>query len=53
VIVEPPQEPAAFYSSTALETAEDVVVFAAGPAAERVHGTIENTTIFKVIRDSL
>jgi alkaline phosphatase len=50
---EPPQEPAAFYAPAALETVEDVVVFAAGPGAERVHGTIESTTIFKFIRDSL
>jgi alkaline phosphatase len=53
VIPEPQQEPGAFYASAALETVEDVVVFAAGPSAERVHGTIENTTIFKLIRDSL
>jgi alkaline phosphatase len=53
VIAEPQQEPGAFYASAALETVEDVVVFAAGPSAESVHGTIENTTIFKLIRDSL
>jgi alkaline phosphatase len=50
---EPAQEPAAFYAPAALETVEDVVVFATGPGAERVHGTIESTTIFKFIRDSL
>jgi hypothetical protein len=53
VVPEPPQEPAAFYAPAALETVEDVVVFAAGQGTERLHGTIESTSIFKVIRDSL
>jgi alkaline phosphatase len=52
-VVDPPQEPAAFYAPAALETVEDVVVLARGERAEAMHGTIENTTIFKFIRDSL
>lgn len=50
---EPPQEPAAFYAPAGLETVEDVVVLAAGQGAEQVHGSIDNTAIFKLIRDLL
>jgi alkaline phosphatase len=50
---EPPQEPAAFYAPAALETVEDVVIFASGQGAEQVHGSIDNTAIFKLIRDLL
>ena len=47
------QEPAAFYAPTALETVEDVVAFGAGPGADALHGSIDNTAIFKLIRDLL
>jgi alkaline phosphatase len=50
---EPSQEPAAFYASAALETVEDVVVFGAGPGTNAIHGSLDNTAIFKIIRDSL
>jgi alkaline phosphatase len=50
---EPPQEPAAFYAPTALETVEDMVVFGAGPGTNAIHGSLDNTAIFKIIRDSL
>jgi alkaline phosphatase len=50
---EPPQEPAAFYAPAALETVEDVVVFGAGPGTNAIHGSLDNTAIFKIIRDSL
>ena len=53
VVVEPPQEPAAFYAPAALETVEDAVVLAAGQGAEAVRGSIESTAIFKIVRDSL
>jgi alkaline phosphatase len=46
-------EPAAFYTKSALETVEDVVSFGSGPGAEAIHGTIDNTQIFKIIRDEL
>jgi len=52
-IVEPPQEPAAFYTPTALETVEDVVVFGAGPGTDAFQGSLDNTAIFKIIRDLL
>jgi len=50
---EPPQEPAAFYAPTALETVEDVIVFGAGPTADALHGSLDDTAIFRIIRDSL
>jgi alkaline phosphatase len=46
-------EPAASYTKSALETVEDVVSFGSGPGTERLHGTIDNTQIFKIIRDEL
>src|SRR3984893_14308654 len=46
-------EPAAFYAKSALNTVEDVVGFGAGPGTEALHGTIDNTQIFKIIRDEL
>ena len=52
-IVEPPQEPAAFYAPAALETVEDVVVFGAGPGTDAFQGSLDNTAIFKIIRDLL
>jgi alkaline phosphatase len=47
------QEPAAFYAPTALDTVEDVVAFGTGPGADALHGSIDNTAIFKLIRDLL
>jgi len=52
-IIEPPQEPAAFYAPVALETVEDVVVFGAGPGTDAFQGSLDNTAIFKIIRDLL
>jgi alkaline phosphatase len=52
-IPEPPQEPAAFFAPAALETVEDVVVFGAGPGTEAFKGSLDNTAIFKIIRDLL
>ena len=46
-------EPAAFYTKSALETVEDVPSFGSGPGSERLHGTIDNTEMFKIIRDEL
>jgi alkaline phosphatase len=53
IVAEPPQEPAAFYAPSALETMEDVVVLGAGQGSEAFRGTLDNTAIFTVIRDSL
>ena len=46
-------EPAAFYARSALNTVEDVIAFGTGPGTETLHGTIDNTQIFKIIRDEL
>ena len=47
------QEPAAFYAPTALDTVDDVVAFGTGPGTDGLHGSIDNTAIFKMIRDLL
>jgi alkaline phosphatase len=46
-------EPAAFYTKSALVTVEDIVSFGSGPGTESLHGTIDNTQLFKLIRDEL
>jgi alkaline phosphatase len=48
-----PLEPAAFYSKSALSTLDDVVAFGSGPGTDALTGSIENTTIFKIVRDEL
>ncbi len=48
-----PLEPAAFYAKSALSTLDDVVAFGSGPGTDALAGSIENTTIFKIIRDEL
>jgi alkaline phosphatase len=50
---DPPQEPAAFYAPTALETVEDVMAFGNGPGTDAVKGSMDNTAIFRIIRDVL
>ena len=50
---EPPQEPAAFYARTALDTVEDMMVLGTGPGTNAIHGSMDNTAIFKIIRDLL
>jgi alkaline phosphatase len=52
-IPEPSQEPAAFYAPAALETVEDVVVFGAGPGTEGIKGSLDNTSIFRIVRGLL
>ncbi len=46
-------QPAAFYATSALPTLEDVVVFGSGRGSEVLQGTIDNTDIFKILRDEL
>ncbi len=46
-------EPAAVFADTALNNASDVVVFAHGLGAETIHGTLESTAVFELIRDNL
>ncbi|MEY2490950.1 MAG: alkaline phosphatase [Verrucomicrobiota bacterium] len=49
---EQPQEPAAFYAPVPLNTVDDVVVFGSGPGAEALRGTMDNTALFRIIRDN-
>src|SRR5213079_949543 len=46
-------EPAAFYAKPALGTVEDVVAFGSGPGTEDLNGTVDNTIVFKILRDEL
>ena len=43
----------AIYAPSALPTVEDVIAFGHGRGAEALHGTIENTVLFEIIRDNL
>jgi alkaline phosphatase len=46
-------QPAAFYTNSALPTIEDAAAFGSGRGSEALHGTIDNTRIFKVLQDEL
>ena len=45
--------PAAAYAPAALNTIEDVIAFGEGRGAEVLHGTLESTALFEIIRDNL
>jgi alkaline phosphatase len=47
------QEPAAVYVPAARGTVTDVLAAGRGPGSEALHGFVENTTIFQIIRDQL
>jgi alkaline phosphatase len=42
----------AFYAPSALNTVDDVLVFGSGPGAEALHGSMENSAVFNIIRDN-
>ena len=46
-------QPAAFYAGSALPTVSDVPAFGSGRGTEALHGTIDNTEIFKILQDEL
>jgi alkaline phosphatase len=46
-------EPAAIYSPKALNAVEDIVLFGIGPGAQHVAGTMDNTNVFRIMRDNL
>lgn len=46
-------EPAAFFTPSAVHTAEDVLALGRGAGAEKLHGFLENTDIFKILRNAL
>ncbi|MEI9896476.1 MAG: alkaline phosphatase [Chthoniobacter sp.] len=45
--------PAAFQAPSALNTAEDVLALSRGVGAEKIHGFLDNTAIFKILREAL
>ncbi len=46
-------EPAAFYSESALNTAANVIALGSGRGTAALHGYIDNTQIFRILRDQL
>lgn len=46
-------EPAAYTYPSALNNAEDVLAFGQGLGSERLHGVLDNTAIFRLLRDAL
>ena len=48
-----PQEPAASYAPFARGNVADVLAAGRGPGSENLHGFLDNTAIFKIIRDQL
>jgi alkaline phosphatase len=46
-------EPAAFQAPSALNNAEDVIVVGRGAGAEKLHGFLDNTEIFRILKDAL
>jgi alkaline phosphatase len=49
----PREEPASIFAETARPTAGDVVAFGTGLGANQLHGTLESTRVFEIIRDNL
>jgi alkaline phosphatase len=46
-------EPAALYAKSALGTVDDVIALGSGPGAKALQGTVDNTIVFKILRDEL
>lgn len=46
-------QPAAFYAGSALPTIGDAAAFGSGRGSEALHGTIDNTEIFRILQDEL
>ncbi len=46
-------EPAAVYSESASNTVEDVILLATGPGTQNIRGIMDNTMVFRIIRDNL
>ncbi|MFN2542922.1 MAG: alkaline phosphatase [Chthoniobacterales bacterium] len=46
-------EPVAVYADSALHTVEDMAALGTGPGSARLHGYIDNTQVFQIIRDEL
>ena len=46
-------EPAAVYSRSALNTVDDMIACGIGPGTDDLRGVLDNTIVFKIIRDQL
>ncbi|HEX8296473.1 MAG TPA: alkaline phosphatase, partial [Chthoniobacteraceae bacterium] len=46
-------EPAAFFAPSALNTAEDVLAVGVGPGSEKLRGFLENTAVFRLLKEAL
>ncbi len=46
-------EPAAIFSQNALNTVEDVLLLGTGPGTQDIRGIMDNTNVFRLIRDNL
>ena len=46
-------EPASVLTKGALNTVDDVAAFGSGPGSEALQGVLENTVVFRIIRDKL
>ena len=46
-------EPAAVFDKTALPTVTDVLALGIGPGTENLQGVLDNTAVFKIVRDQL
>ena len=46
-------EPAAYFTPSALNTAEDVIAIGRGEGSEKLRGFLDNTAIFQILRDAL
>ena len=49
----PKDEPAAFYAPAGINNADDVIVVGSGPGTQRLNGFLDNTIVFKIVRDNL
>lgn len=52
-LAQPVQEPAALQAPTALNCVEDPIASGSGLGLEKLHGTIDSTTLFTILRDAL
>ncbi len=46
-------EPAAFYDATAINTADDVIAVGIGPGSQGLHGFMDNTVLFDILKTNL
>ncbi|MES2568715.1 MAG: alkaline phosphatase, partial [Verrucomicrobiota bacterium] len=46
-------EPSVFQTPSALNTAEDVIAIGKGDGSEKLHGFLDNTAIFKLLKEAL